>query len=129
MAGTRGIDGVLQIKDPIFGQKIVFQAKNYTSNHDQLAIVKAFEDVADDWCVETEKLLAENDNARAESDDEARAQEEAEALRRSGFVVVARAEELGAVVERLHQPAREFAPCPCTTIQTHPTHLDVTLGL
>ena len=32
-------------------------------------IVKAFEDVADEWCVETEKLLAENDNARAESDD------------------------------------------------------------
>ena len=32
-------------------------------------IVKAFEDVADDWCAETEKLLAENDNARAESDD------------------------------------------------------------
>ena len=32
-------------------------------------IVKAFEDVADEWCTETEKLLAENDNARAESDD------------------------------------------------------------
>ena len=32
-------------------------------------IVKAFEDVAEDWCAETEKLLAENDNARAESDD------------------------------------------------------------
>lgn len=41
-AGTRGIDGVLQHEHPIFGQKIVFQAKNYTSNHDQLSIVNAF---------------------------------------------------------------------------------------
>ena len=31
-AGTLGIDGVLQHEHPIFGQKIVFQAKNYTSN-------------------------------------------------------------------------------------------------
>ena len=41
-AGTLGIDGVLQQQHPIFGQKIVFQAKNYTSNHDQLSIVNAF---------------------------------------------------------------------------------------
>ena len=41
-AGERGIDGVIQDERPIVGQKIVFQAKNYTSNHDQLAIVKAF---------------------------------------------------------------------------------------
>ena len=41
-AGQEGIDGVIHDTRPIVGQKIVFQAKNYTSNHDQLAIVKAF---------------------------------------------------------------------------------------
>ena len=32
-------------------------------------IVSAFEAVAEEWCIETEKLLAESDNSRQESDD------------------------------------------------------------
>jgi dynein heavy chain len=45
------------------------QAAAFNRAGNEPHIVKAFEDVAEEWCVETEKLLAESDAVRAESDD------------------------------------------------------------
>ena len=46
-----------------------FQAAAFNRAGNEQHIVKSFEDVAEEWCVDTEKLLGESDSVRAESDD------------------------------------------------------------
>ena len=63
------LQGGFSLRRPDNLYDIENKAAAFTRAANMPDVVKAFEDVADEWCGDTEKLLAESESARAESDD------------------------------------------------------------